>query len=348
MRVEDYIVEESTTIIDTMKVINDGAQAIAFICDNQKLLGAVSDGDIRRYIISNGKLSEPISSIANYKPIYVYVDEEVDCQEIMHRKGIQALPIIDRNGRLCDIEFKNQILMNKYANLSLPVVIMAGGKGTRLMPYTQILPKPLIPIGEKTITEHIMNRFQKYGCTHFDIIVNYKRNFIKAYFQEKKDCSDICFVDEPEFWGTAGGLKLLAGKYSNSFFVTNCDILVDADYEALLQQHRSQGNIITLVCAKKKVVIPYGTITLSNEYEVKDLVEKPEFEFITNTGLYILEPAFLDMIPDRTFIHITDVIHNCIRDKHKVGAFLIDEHDWLDMGQLEELERMKHRMETNK
>ena len=142
---------------------------------------------------------------------------------------------------------------------------MAGGKGTRLAPFTNILPKPLIPIGDKTITEHIIDRFQRFGCHQFYVIVNYRKNFIKTYFTEQENSPDLFFIEELKFQGTGGGIKLLEGKIKETFFLTNCDILVDEDYSSILDYHKEKKNWITLVCATKNIEIPYGTVQVSHE-----------------------------------------------------------------------------------
>lgn len=342
--ISDYIVSEKETVLETMNVINKGGKSCAFVCQDGVLLAVVTDGDIRRHIISAGELSAPISSIANYHPIYVKADEKVDYMKLMRQYSIIALPIVDESNRIVRIEFWNNQMHAVEKKLDIPVVIMAGGKGTRLKPYTQILPKPLIPIGEKTITERIMEQFERFGCNHFELIVNYKKNFIISYFQDSGLEKDISFIEEKEFLGTAGGLKLLGDKYQQTFFMTNCDIIVNVDYAELLDYHRENENIITLVCAHKKVVIPYGTINTAENGMVTGLKEKPEFDFITNTGLYVIEPRFLEKIPEDTFVHITDVIQQCVDEGEKVGSYLVNEDDWLDMGQLDELEKMKKRL----
>ena len=336
-----YIVSEETSIVDTMKTIDAGDNAIAFVCRDEHLVAAVSDGDVRRYIIAGGDISQPVSRVANYNPISVLYNEEVDYDGYMREKVINALPVLDETGRIVDIRFLRKRIGIKK-EIGLPVVIMAGGRGTRLKPFTEILPKPLIPIGSKTITEHIISRFQEYECDHFDMIVNYKKNFIKSYFQDNENKYDISFIEEPEFWGTAGGLKLIEGKYEKPVFITNCDILVQADYSDIVDTHVRNDNIITIVCARKRVTIPYGTIETDEKTgRAIALKEKPTFEFNTNTGLYIISPGFLEKIPPRTKIDITDVIESCIKEGEKVGTYLVGEEDWLDMGQLEAMEQMK-------
>lgn len=345
MNIQDFIIEEETPVIKGMKVIQNAGKAVAFVCKNDKLIAAVSDGDVRRYILSGGDLEKPIKMLANYSPIFLYENEAYKAQDRMRQNEILAIPILNSDNNIVKIEFlfseKNEI----KANLNIPLVIMAGGKGTRLKPYTDILPKPLIPIGGITITEHIMRKFEKYSCSSVFIIVNYMKNFIKSYFQEKELGYNIRFIDETQFLGTGGGLKLLQGIVEETFFMTNCDILVETDYEKLLEYHRSCKNIITIVCAKKEMVIPYGTVEIAQDGQISELHEKPKLIHNVNTGFYIIEPEFLGLIPENQFIHITDIIKLCIKKGERTGVYLIDENNWMDMGQIEELEKMKDKME---
>ncbi|MHB8129437.1 MAG: sugar phosphate nucleotidyltransferase [Mobilitalea sp.] len=344
MNLSDFLVTENKTVLDVMRVIDNNTKGIAFLSENECLLGVVTDGDIRRHILRKGNLNAPISEIANYKPKYVTNENIVDYFVYMKKYSITALPVVNKDKKILTIRFlyDNKPLHN--TNMNVPVVIMAGGKGTRLYPYTQILPKPLIPIGDKTITEIIMDHFEAFGCKNFDMIVNYKKNFIKSFFVDNEIKRNIDFIEESDFYGTGGGLKLLEGRYTESFFVTNCDILVEEDYSDIMKYHKEQKNIITIVSAMKNITIPYGTIDLNTEGQVVNLVEKPSFSFLTNTGLYILEPRFLDKIPRNSFIHITDVIQSCIDQGEKVGIYPISEYAWMDMGQMEELEKMRERL----
>ncbi len=344
MQLSDYIVGKDCTVIEAMQKIEINAKGIVYVCDNNVICGSVTDGDIRRHILNNGSIRDNIEKIMNAAPIVCNVKNRELAYSQMMRQGIRSLPILDENRVIVDIVFWNKNTRIEKKQLGVPVVIMAGGKGTRLYPYTQILPKPLIPIGEKAITEHIMSRFEEHGCCHFDMIVNYKKNLIKSYFLDNENKYDVDFIDENEFLGTGGGLKLLEGRYNTSFFMTNCDILIEEDYEKILDYHYNNKNIITMVCAVKNMKIPYGTVEVSDDGKALSLKEKPSFSFITNTGFYVIEPAFLNMIPYNTFIHITDVIQKCIDTNKNVGVYTISEDKWLDMGQMEEMETMKKRL----
>lgn len=347
MDIRNYIVEENISVLDTMKQINVGAKGIAFVCRGRNLRGVVTDGDIRRYILRDGDLGRPVSEIAHQQPVYLSETEKSRADEMMRRYSITAVPIVDSNGEIVRICFWREdaaCVFEPKQSLNLPLVIMAGGKGTRLRPYTDILPKPLIPVGDKTITEHIMDRFARYDCRQVMMIVNYKKDFIKAYYADSEVQRDIRFVEEQKYMGTGGGLKLVKDYLNGTFFMSNCDILVDADYSAMLKHHRISGNLITLVCAEKRFVIPYGSIRTDETGQVMGLQEKPELVYKINTGLYLIEPEFLEKIPDNTSIHITDVIEKCVREGDKVGTFLIGDDDWMDMGQMDEYEKMRARI----
>lgn len=344
MTLEDYIVTEDTSIIDAMKKIDANASGNIFLCREGILLAVVTDGDIRRSFMQDIDRQTPVSRIANYHPITLCARDSRQANEVMHREIITALPIVDDSNRILDIKF---LLKNPQLNehkLDVPVVIMAGGKGSRLRPFTDILPKPLIPIGDKTITEHIMEHFEQYGCNRFQMIVNYKKHFIKSYFADSENSRNITFTEEKRYLGTGGGLALLKGDIKETFFLTNCDILVEADYGRILQQHREQKNLITIVCAKKIIVIPYGTVEITENGSVKRFTEKPSFAFNTSTGLYVIEPDLLNRIKQDTELPITDIIQDCLDAGEKVGTYLIEEEAWMDMGQLEELEKMKDRI----
>lgn len=343
MNLNDFIVSEENSVIEVMKAIDNNAKKTAFICENNRLLAVVTDGDIRRYILKNGDLKASISNIANYSPKFIYNYENIDYKSYMSEHDITALPIVNKKMKLLSIRFLYDSGNFKSADLNIPVVIMAGGMGTRLFPYTQILPKPLIPIGEKTITELIMDHFEVFGCKHFSMIVNYKKNFIKSFFLDNEQKREVDFIEEEQFLGTGGGLKLLEGKFDDSFFVTNCDIIIEEDYADIMSYHKKEKNIITVVSAVKHITIPYGTIEVSETGNIVKLNEKPNFQFLTNTGFYVVEPSFLSKIPKDTFIHITDLIETCISQGEKVGIYPISEHAWMDMGQMEELEKMRER-----
>lgn len=343
----DFILSGLETLVESMEKINNNGYGVAFICNEGKLQAVVTDGDVRRYLIKSRNLDIAITAIANFSPRFLNIGESSNAASYMNENRISAVPIVSSNGIVVRIEFDNGQRVYCNTELRVPVVMMAGGKGTRLNPYTSILPKPLIPIGKETIIERIMDEFIQNGCNQFKIIVNYKKELIKAYFSELDLSCHVDFIDENDFMGTGGGLKLLAGKITEPFFMTNCDIIVEGDYHEIIEKHRSSNNIITIVCVRKHTVIPYGTVTINEIGNVSSFTEKPEFTFLTNAGLYVIEPDFLKLIPENQFIHITDIIQICLEQKLKVGIYVIEENSWFDMGQLDALEKMRKRFERN-
>lgn len=347
MKLEDFIVEEESSILEAVNKINTNLSKTAFLCRNNRLVAAVSDGDIRRALLIGIGTDTKVKNIANYSPVFLNESERNKAHDVLSERQISAVPIVNSQGIIIDVITLMGTRIKRDIMHDIPVVIMAGGKGTRLKPYTDILPKPLIPIGEKTITEHIMEKFQNFGCRDFYMIVNYKKEFIKAYFNDDWDNERNLipsFIEEKEFLGTGGGISLLEGKVKSTFFLTNCDILVDADYEEAFKKHKEEGNILTIVCAKKSLTIPYGTIEIDGSGQIVALKEKPVYEMITNTGFYIVEPEFVKKIPKNTKVDITDLISNCIKDGDRIGTYLVDDSAWMDMGQLEEMARMKEKM----
>ena len=346
----NFCVKKDETIINSIKVLDNTAKKIVLVLENERLIGVVTDGDVRRWILKNGSLEASVAHIMNIHPIYINENERYKAKEIFEDKQIEAIPVIDNERRVVDIIFWNDDLANKVRQSNkledVPVVIMAGGKGTRLYPYTKVLPKPLIPIGEQTILEHIMERFNNFGCNHFYLTVNYKKNMIKAYLEDKREEFQIDFVEEEKFLGTGGSLYLLKNSLDKTFILSNCDILVEADYSDVINYHKQNGYKITMVTSLKNYTIPYGVIKVANGGSISEIVEKPEYNFQVNTGFYVLEPEILKEIPENEFYHITDLINEYVKRGEKVGVYPITGNAWLDMGELKEMEVMLNRLKV--
>lgn len=340
-----FLITPNATVLDAMSAIDTNAKGIAFVCSDKKITAVITDGDIRRYIIGGGDLSRNVTEIANKNFKYLTETDTVDSDVIAAIKiNYKAIPVLDADGKILSILFGDETASLPHRKLDIPVVIMAGGKGTRLYPYTKVLPKPLIPIGDVPITMHIMQHFERFGCTQFTLVVNHQKELIKAYFSDPEIPYTIDFAEESTPLGTAGGLKLLDGKINGTFFMTNCDILVDADYDKIYEYHRKSGNLITMVCAVKKITIPYGTVSMNESGHIESMAEKPELSYLVNTGYYVVESEVLSEIPKETFIHMTDVVQKCMNEGKPVGVFPISENQWSDMGQIDEMEKMKEKM----
>ena len=221
--------------------------------------------------------------------------------------------------------------------LKMLVVIMAGGKGTRLRPLTNVLPKPLIPIGEQTMMEDIMDRFVECGCQNFYVSVNYMADFMRHYFDNfSKHDYHIEYFQEDKPLGTAGSLHLLKGKINDTFFVSNCDSILDEDYGEIFKYHRDNKNEITVVSVMKSIYIPYGTLQTGEGGLLTSIQEKPELTFQINTGMYILEPHLLKEIPSDRVYHITYMIDKLVKEGRRVGVYPVNEGSWTDIGNWDE------------
>ena len=341
MNYKQYLIKKDQPIKDAMKKIDSTKPKILFVTENEKLIGALTDGDVRRYLLSGGKVDDPVEKACNKKPKRVAhsLDEAIS----MLDKNFIAIPVLDKDGNLRDIYTGNRTKSSRKKKIDIPVVINAGGKGTRLDPFTKILPKPLIPVGDLPIIEHIMRRYEEAGCKDFHIIVNYKKELIKSYFKEIEKEYCIHWADENEPLGTGGGLSLLKNKLKDTFFFICCDSLILTDYSEIVEFHKKNKNDITMICARKKVVIPYGIVNEDKDV-LTSIEEKPEFSFLTNTAMYLIEPSVLKDMKKNTRIDFPDFIKEEKEKGKKIGVYTVDEDDWLDMGQMSELEKMRIRL----
>lgn len=341
-RIQYVIIEKTATIISALRQMDAQKVKLLMVLDNGKFCSLLSIGDIQRAIIANTPLETAIAHILRQK---VNVARAGDNKESiiarMKERRNDFMPIVDDEGIVVDIIFWEDISDYKEIKVKekfeLPVVIMAGGQGTRLRPLTNVLPKPLIPIGKQTMVEDIMDRFVECGCEQFYMSVNYKASFIKQYFDGLSSKPyNISFFQENKPLGTAGSLHLLADKINDTFFVSNCDIIIDEDYSEILDYHRRNQNEITVVAALKDYSIPYGTLETGEGGQLIGLTEKPNLTFKINTGMYILEPHLVKEIPSDRLYHITFLIEKLILEGRKVGVFPISEGSWIDIGNWDE------------
>ncbi|MBQ4057559.1 MAG: nucleotidyltransferase family protein [Lachnospiraceae bacterium] len=348
---EVYVGLETITITEALKKIDENALGVLFIVDSdERLIGALSDGDIRRWLIKTGDLKASVVQAMNNTPKYVLEKYEEDATRLLDENFITAIPVVDNQMHIVGVvDNKNKSKKVYRASNKLkgvPVVMMAGGKGTRLYPYTKILPKPLIPVGNKPIAELIIDSFCEYGCNEYYLIVNHKKNMIKAYFGELETDYNVHFVDEDVPLGTGGGVSLLKGMIKDTFILTNCDNIVEEDYYKIYEYHKEHKNLITMICSLKNFNIPYGVVNLANEGAIKAMEEKPTFSFFTNTGCYIVEPEVIDDIPEGTFMGFPDMIEKYRSEGKNVGVYPISENAWLDMGEMDALEKMRAHLEN--
>ena len=344
-----YVVSPDITIVDAMQRIDAiSGQALVVVDKDNKLLGCASDGDIRRSLIADGKMDKSISEIMNRNPKYVFRGEESD-RMWSRFSDFRMLPSTDENMHVCGINLRHEPSLAPVSSDALqnvPVVIMAGGKGTRLYPFTKILPKPLIPIGEIPILERIIDRYTNYGMRDFYLTVNYKKSMIRSYFDELCPDYNVHYVEEDKPLGTAGSLKLIQEKFDKPIFVANCDILIDADYAEIYRHHIESGSAITIVSALKHISVPYGVLHSEEGGVVSSMEEKPNISYFINTGMYILDPQYIDEIPNDVAFHMPSLAEKLMAKGLKVTMYPVSEDSFLDMGEFEEMRRMEERLDV--
>lgn len=349
-KIEALSIDSQSSILLALKRMDAMNRKLLIVTEMEKFKSLLSIGDIQRAIIQNRDLKEPINNIlrAEVKVAHQAEDREAIKTNMRERRN-EFMPIIDSQGKVIEIIFWEDLFeTSKIKDNSLkdiPVVIMAGGKGSRLQPLTNVLPKALIPIGKQTIIEDIMDRFADFGCRDFYVSLNYKADMIRQYIKENKSSYNITYCQETQPLGTAGSLYLLKNSIQSSFFVSNCDILIDEDYGEILKYHRENHNEITVIGALKSMSLPYGSLETTKGGVLKALSEKPEYTFKINTGMYVLEPQLLHEIPENQFYDITELMQYLLDKQRKVGVFPINQGSWIDIGNWDEyLQIIKHKL----
>ncbi|WP_136067205.1 nucleotidyltransferase family protein [Modicisalibacter radicis] len=338
---EKLLTSPRRKVLDALYQLEETRRKVLFVTDEEgQLLGTLTDGDVRRWILGGGDLAGEIGQVCNTSPYTVRLGEHRDdIKQAMHRLQITAAPVIDDRGCVIDAHFwetlcgDEEVENHRYSLKNLPVIVMAGGKGTRLAPFTNVLPKPLIPVGEKTAIEIILDSFVEYGVDQFYLSVNYKSKMIKAYFDELEPDYRVDYIYEDKPLGTGGSLCALNGKVSGDIIVTNCDVIIKADYHAMVEHHRREENDITVVVSMRSYDIPYGICDIVDNGQLCAMREKPHYDFMVNTGLYILKASALKLIPEGEFYHLTDLIDEVRRQGGRVGVYPISEKAWLDTGE---------------
>ncbi len=339
------LIDIKSSIATALRQMDEVGKKLLIVTDNGLYHSMLSIGDIQRAIINNVDTASGISSILRTNVTVASDSDDIeDIKNHMLKRRNEFMPIVSDSGEILRVLmwedlFENGETIPKRA-IDLPVVIMAGGIGSRLRPLTNVLPKALIPIGDKSIIEQIMDSFLEYECREYYLSINHKAEMIKYYFEDLMDrYGSVHYVEESEFLGTAGSIALLRDEIKSTFFVSNCDILVDQDYAEILDYHKSQNNEITIVAAMLNMSVPYGVLNTDCKGQLESLSEKPELFYKINTGLYILEPSVFEDIPDRAVFHITDLMESLVKQNRKVGVFPVSEKSWTDMGNWDEFLR---------
>ena len=322
-------------ILDALKLMDKLMCKLLVVTEGEKFISVLSIGDIQRAIINNIPLEKTVSKILRNDISIAKNTDSIEKIKSIDDLRTECMPVIDKNNNIIEIYFWDDFYSKSKINskqINLPVVIMAGGIGSRLKPLTNILPKPLIPIGDKTIIEEIMNRFISIGSNNFFVSIYYKSELIRYYFENRMDTYNINFFKEDQPLGTGGSLYLLRKKLNKTFFVSNCDIIIDQDYRDIYKYHCENSNEITIISALSHYKFPYGVIETGKKGNLISIKEKPEFTFSINSGMYILEPHLIEEVPKNKFFHITQLIEKVMKRKGKIGVFPVSEKSWIDIG----------------
>lgn len=335
--IKRHLVRQSATIREVADIINREKTGFALVVDSEGVLvGTVTDGDLRRAYLAGRNLNDPIPSIMCTRPITVPVGiSHSDAALIAARHRIHHIPAVDGSGKPVDI-VRLETVADNFPTAFKTAVIMAGGEGRRLRPYTEHVPKPMLPVQGKPILEHIVGAVKASGVERVFISVNYRAEVISEYFGDgSKFGIAIEYLHEKDKLGTAGSLSLLKDLPDQTILVTNGDVLTKMSYGSLFAFHKKHRGVMTVATTEYRVNVPFGTLQIANQF-LLEIVEKPDVRFQCNAGVYALDPEVLQYIPANTFYDMTTLMTDLVHNGLPVGVFPVHEH-WMDVGRKEDL-----------
>lgn len=335
---KEILVLPEISIREAIQVLDKSAKQIVLVVDkNNRLVGTVTDGDIRRSILKGMSLEEPTQKIMNPDPTVAMIDESRESiLALMQRKGLHHIPLVDENRCVIGLETLDELIKSRARENW--VVLMAGGLGSRLSPLTDECPKPMLRVGNKPLLETILENFIEYGFHRFYISVNYMADVVKAYFGDGSRWGvDICYLHEDQRLGTAGALSLLPQRPTEALLVMNGDVLTKVNFKQLLDFHSGHDAQATMCVREYDFQIPYGVVKIDN-HRIAGIDEKPVQRFFVNAGIYVLEPAALDFILKGCYFDMPTLLEKLIEQKKETAVFPIREY-WLDIGQLSDYDR---------
>ena len=345
-KLNTYLIHKNENIKNALiRIRKSGSRTLVVIDNSRKLLGTISQGDISKALIKNRKLSSEINNIYNKNPVKIYTKninkEKIKKLFIDGQYGI--IPVVNSSNIIQKILTWKEIFNPHKEQINLKnidVVIMAGGKGTRLRPYTEVLPKPLIPINAKPMLEHIIENFTYFNFNKFHLVLNYQAEIIKSYFNSINKDYNLNYTKEPKPLGTAGGISFIKKISSEDFLIANCDTLFKIDYIKFFNYHKKNNNFITLGVSKTQHVFPYGSCRIVSE-KLISLQEKPKFNIIANTGIYFVKKEIISLIPKNKKLDMNELVEKCLKLKKRAGAYMIPSSSWKDLGQLSDFEKAR-------
>ena len=336
----NIVVKRDCSIIDVMKVLQDFVQFAVVVDENSKLIGSVTDGDVRRGILNGIPLQDKVELIMNKNPKTVSGKMNKKQMEEFLKKNtvdrISHVPVVNEDGVLIDV-FSREEISNSLIKLN-PVVIMAGGLGKRLGELTTNCPKPLLEVGGKPILQTILECFMEYGFKDFYLSVNYKSEMIKDYFGDGEKWNvSISYIEETKPLGTSGCLGLIDLKTKEPIIVMNGDLLTKVNFSNLLEFHNSNSNAVTMCVKKYHFQVPYGVINTEGDV-ITSISEKPVYDFFVNAGIYVISPEVLRLVPKNEYFDMTTLVSKVLEGQEKAGVFPLHEY-WQDIGQREDFNK---------
>ena len=347
---KNLIVNESITIKESLYKLESNRQKCLLAVNKKGIfVGTLNDGDIRRAIILGANIDSKIASYIKRKPFSITIKEfnensQEDLKKMLEKLAkskIDILPILDNKRKIVNFIDTQSYNLGDYVKNSLkkiPLIIMAGGKGVRLKPFTDIFPKPLMPIDNLPAAEHIINFFRDKGIFRIYLTLNYKKELIKSYFEDKN--FNLKYVEEKKELGTAGSLAFFKKKIKSDFFVCNCDTLLNINIKKFYEYHKKGKFDITLVVATKNFGLPYGSCEIDNRGNLKKITEKPTMNYLVNTGLYLMKPSVINLVSNRKSLNMDQLIKLVKKKGKKIGIFPISEKNWTDVGEWSEYNKL--------
>lgn len=335
---KNHLVNKEITLLEALSQICDLAPEplVLFVLNNEnQMVGTLTDGDSRRALIAGASVSDKIEKIMHCNFNYVKVEDIDDVKEIKHQRALkmQLVPVLDNNKHVVEI-----INLEKFkTRLPVDAVLMAGGKGERLRPLTEKIPKPLLKVGDKAIIDHNIDRLLDYGVQHINVTINYLGEQIEEHFKEPKGDVLVQTVREPKFLGTIGSIKFVKEFFNDTILVMNSDLFTNIDYEDFFLHFKEHDAEMSVAAVPYTVSVPYGIFDL-NGRNIQGLIEKPTYNYYANAGIYLIKRSALDEIPDDTFFNATDLIEKLIAENRKVIRFPLN-GTWIDIGNPQEYQK---------
>ena len=332
-----YIICENSTIKDALFSLNNIAHdtlSLLVVNTDGQMVGTLTDGDIRRGLISGAQLTDEVSTIMHRDFKYIKQSEfDVSHLKSFRDRRILFIPILDENRHIVEV-----VNLQKYkSHLPIDAVLMAGGKGERLRPLTEKTPKPLLPVGGKCIIDHNIDRLISYGFEHVNVTVNYLGEQIEEHFAEARNGVQVLTYREPKFLGTIGSIKFVDTFYNDTILVMNSDLFTNIDYEDFFLHFQKHDAEMSVAAVPYNFSIPYGILDLDGR-EIKGLIEKPKYNYYANAGIYLIKKRALAEIPEDEFFNATDLIEKLIAQKKKVIRYPLN-GTWIDIGNIQEYQK---------